>query len=125
MGLQHTLDGWLFKNEVAEEDEEAGQSSYIPYRARSEFKRISLREIRSLKIMCQGTNNDVTEMKKYLIIQNRKAEEDDEEDSGQEGSTPVESATTEEEESEDDDVAEYSNSDMLLRPYLKKNKKKI
>ncbi|KOM40988.1 hypothetical protein LR48_Vigan04g118600 [Vigna angularis] len=71
MGMQHTPDGWLFKNEVAQEDEEA--------------------------------------------------EEADEEESGEENSKPDECARMEEEKSEDDDVAEESNSDMLLKTYLKKN----
>ncbi|KOM48100.1 hypothetical protein LR48_Vigan07g180400 [Vigna angularis] len=90
MGMQHTPDGWQFKNEVAEEDQEVGQSSSIPYRARSEFERTLLREIRSLKIMCQGTRDDVTEMKEHLSFQNRNEEKENEDDSGEEGSTPVE-----------------------------------
>ncbi|WVY95063.1 hypothetical protein V8G54_034151 [Vigna mungo] len=97
------LTALVSQNEVAEEEEE--------------FERTLLREIKSLKFMCQGTKDD--------IFQNRNKEEENEDDSGEEGSTPVETTVMKEEENEDDDVAEESNSDMLLRTYLKKNKKKI
>ncbi|WVY92730.1 hypothetical protein V8G54_031818 [Vigna mungo] len=122
MGMQHTPDGWQFKNEVAEEDEKARQSSSIPYRAHSEFERNLLREIISLKIICQGTRDDVTKMKEQLLFQNRNGEEENEDDSGEEGSTPIETTAMEEEESEDDDVAEESNKRAILQKEEKSSK---
>ncbi|WVZ22589.1 hypothetical protein V8G54_001133 [Vigna mungo] len=75
--------GWQFKSEYVEEDEEVGESSSIPYRARLKFEGTLLREIRSLKIMYQGTREDVTKMKEHLIFEKRNEEGADEEESGE------------------------------------------
>ncbi|KOM45586.1 hypothetical protein LR48_Vigan06g089200 [Vigna angularis] len=127
MGMQHTLEGWVFKVEATEEDEEAEGSSSIPYRAKSEFERTILREMKSLKIMCQKTTDDIAEIKEHLNLQNQNEETTAEEESGGESSTPEVSSGEElqEEESMDEDVADECNSDMPLGTYLKKKKKKI
>ncbi|KOM52140.1 hypothetical protein LR48_Vigan09g079900 [Vigna angularis] len=118
MGMQHTPEGWRFTDEVTKDDDEAGQSSSITYKARSEFERTLLREIKSLKIMCQETINDVLEIKEHLKLNNTN-EDNDEDQSGEEGSKPDDSDGME----KDENVVEESNSDMLLGTFLKKNKK--
>ncbi|WVZ17410.1 hypothetical protein V8G54_010392 [Vigna mungo] len=107
-------------------DEDAGESSSIPYRPLSEFDKAILKEIRYLKIICQGKRQDVSKIREHLNLNNQNEEEAAEDESSGEGSTPKESAAEEmhEDESEDEDVAEESNSDMLLRTYLKKKSKK-
>ncbi|KOM29399.1 hypothetical protein LR48_Vigan661s003600 [Vigna angularis] len=107
--MQHTPEGWRFKDEITEEGDEAGQSSSIPYRARSEFERTLLREINPFKIMCQETRIDVLEIKEHLKLNNI-----DEDQLAKEGSTPDDSDGME----EDENVFEESNSDMLLGTYL-------
>ncbi|KOM48321.1 hypothetical protein LR48_Vigan07g202500 [Vigna angularis] len=127
MGLQHTPDGWEFKNEFVEEDNDVAESSSIRYRPRSEFKKFMLKEIRSLKIVCQGIRKDVLVIKEHLNLNAHNEESEPEESSGGEGSTPVGSAIDdmeEEEEGQDDNVEEESNSDMILRTYLKKKNRK-
>ncbi|KOM43326.1 hypothetical protein LR48_Vigan05g093000 [Vigna angularis] len=69
--------GWRFMDEVTEDGDEVGQSSSIPYRARSKFERTLLREIKSLKIMYQETRNDVLEIKEYLKLNNTDEENDE------------------------------------------------
>lgn len=131
MGLLHTPEGWQFKSEKVKEDEEARGSSSIPHNARSEFEKALLKEIRSLKVIYLGIREDVSEIKEHLNLENQNKEEADEEEvdeeeSSKEGSTPDESAIVQEEENKDEDAVEESNSDMLLRTYLKKtNKEKI
>ncbi|WVZ14809.1 hypothetical protein V8G54_012375 [Vigna mungo] len=98
--------GWQFKSEQVEEDEDVGGSFSIPYRARSEFERALLKEIRSLKAICLGTREDFTEIKEHLNFENQNEEGADEKETGEEGSTPDESAAMQEEESEDEDVEE-------------------
>ncbi|KOM41079.1 hypothetical protein LR48_Vigan04g127700 [Vigna angularis] len=116
MGMQHTPEGLRFKDKVTKDGDEAGQSSSIPYMAHSEFERTLLREIKSLKIMCQETRNDVLEIKEHLKLNNT-----DEDQSCEEGSTPNDSHEME----ENENVAEESDNDMLLGTFLNKNKKKI
>ncbi|KOM26326.1 hypothetical protein LR48_Vigan252s003800 [Vigna angularis] len=123
MGLQQTYEGWHFKSEVPEDEDDTKQSS-IPYRARSEFERTVLREIKAIKIMCQATRDDVLEIKEYLKL-NTPDEDDNEDELGEEGSKPDDSNQMNLDESEEEDIVEESNSDMLLETYLKKKKKKI
>ncbi|WVZ06949.1 hypothetical protein V8G54_020295 [Vigna mungo] len=90
------------------------------------LKKALLREIRSLKVICLGIREDASEIKEHLNLENQNEEEADEEELGKEGSTPDESVVMQEEENEDEDVTEESNSDMLLKTYMKKkNKQKI
>ncbi|KOM28764.1 hypothetical protein LR48_Vigan583s001500 [Vigna angularis] len=127
IGLQHTPDGWQFKNEYVEEDNVVAESSFIPYRPRSEFEKSLLKEIRSLKIVCQEIRQDVLDIKEHLNLDAHDEVVESEEGYGEEGSTPVRSVTEdmEEDERQDDNVEEESNNDMILRTYLKKiNKKK-
>lgn len=51
MQMQHTPEGWVFKNEAANNEGEAKPFDAIPYRSRSEFERIVLRELRALRMM--------------------------------------------------------------------------
>ncbi|KOM48322.1 hypothetical protein LR48_Vigan07g202600 [Vigna angularis] len=76
------------------------------------------------QVMCQATRDDVLEIKEHLKL-NNPDEDDNEDESGEEGSTPDESTRMNVDESEEEDIAEESNSDMLLKTYLKKNKMKV
>lgn len=51
IGHQHGSDGWLFKDEYADEEENVAGSSFVPYRPRSEFEKYMVREMHSLKIL--------------------------------------------------------------------------
>ncbi|KOM29722.1 hypothetical protein LR48_Vigan748s000200 [Vigna angularis] len=123
MDLQHTSEGWQFKSEVAEDEDDVEQPSIL-YRARSEFERKIMREIKAPKVMCQATRDDVLEIKEHLKL-NSLDEDDNEDESGEEGTTPDESTRMNVEESEEEDIAEESNNNMLLKTYLKKNKMKV
>ncbi|KOM51876.1 hypothetical protein LR48_Vigan09g053500 [Vigna angularis] len=71
MGMQHTPEGWVFKVEATKEDEEVEGSSSIPYRTKWEFERTILREMKSLKIMCQKTRDDIAKIKEHLNLENQ------------------------------------------------------
>ncbi|KOM48156.1 hypothetical protein LR48_Vigan07g186000 [Vigna angularis] len=113
MGLQHTFEGWQFKSEIVEDENDIEQSS-TPYRARSEFERIVLREIKALKIMCQATRDDVLEIKEHLKL-NTPDEDDNKDESDEEGSTHDDSTRMNVDESEENEIDEESNNDMLLK----------
>ncbi|WVZ22099.1 hypothetical protein V8G54_000643, partial [Vigna mungo] len=91
MGLQHGLDGWLFKDEYAGEEEEVVGSSSAPYRPRSEFKKHMVRKMHSLTILCQTIRQDVNDIKEKLQMngsdnveeteENKESEEESEEES--------------------------------------------
>ncbi|KOM49360.1 hypothetical protein LR48_Vigan08g018700 [Vigna angularis] len=68
MGLHHGLNAWLFKDEYADEEEEATRSSSIPYRPRSEFEKFIVREMRPLKNLCQETRQDVLKIMGHLNL---------------------------------------------------------
>ncbi|KOM47885.1 hypothetical protein LR48_Vigan07g158900 [Vigna angularis] len=107
-------------------EEEVEGSSSIPYRAKSKFERTILKEMKSLKIMCEKTRDDIAEIKEHLNLGNQNEKIATEEESGGEGSTLEVSSKKElqEEESMDEDVVDECNSDMPLGTYLKKKKKK-
>ncbi|WVZ17332.1 hypothetical protein V8G54_010314 [Vigna mungo] len=99
MQMQYTPEGWVFKSEVVDVEGETEQSSTIPYRARSEFKRTMLRE----------TRNDVLELKERMSFQDQWMDGENEEVSNEEESTPDVSVGMSEDKSDEEVIADESN----------------
>ncbi|KOM48181.1 hypothetical protein LR48_Vigan07g188500 [Vigna angularis] len=108
IGLQHGPEGWMFKDEYAEEEEEAAGSSSTPYRPRSEFEKYMVRQMHFLTILYQTISQDVNVIKEKLQMDKPDDENEEDEESEEE---------SEEDESGDDD-------DGLLICDMKKNKNK-
>lgn len=57
----------MFKNEAGNIEDETELTEAFPYRARSEFQRIVLRELKALRKMHEETRNILLELKERFL----------------------------------------------------------